>query len=210
MNSISTASGPSYIPASTLSTLASEANICNSSNASIVFAMHQVMMSNDAHKDYNYVILLETKQNPLHFHISISLCGRTQTIKSSAMVDSGATSMFISDRFMARNHMLHEPLERKIVLYNINGSQNKVGIIQDKVSLYLCIGDQERKWDFLITNLGPEDVILSLPWLRHINPAIDWLSGEMIIPSEFLNASEEAEEEPESSVFCIAANRMQR
>jgi hypothetical protein len=126
------------------------------------------------------------------------------------MMDSGTTSMFISNKFVARNCMLCKPLERKFILYNIDGSQNKAEIIQDKVSLYLCIGDQERKWDFLITNLGPEDVILGLPWLRHINPAINWSSGEMIIPSEFLNASEEAEEEPELSVFHIAANHMQR
>jgi hypothetical protein len=59
--------------------------------------------------------------------------------------------------------MLKEPLMRKIVLYNINGSQNKAGTIKDKVSLYLKIGDQERKWNFLVTDLGSEDVILRLP-----------------------------------------------
>jgi hypothetical protein len=41
--------------------------------------------------------------------------------------------------------MLKELLTRKIVLYNINGSQNKAETIEDKVSLYLKIGDQERK-----------------------------------------------------------------
>ena len=126
------------------------------------------------------------------------------------MVDSGATSLFISDKFVARNCMFKEPLERKIVLYNINGTLNKAGTIEDKVSLYLRIGDQEIKWDFLVTNLGLEDVILRLPWLRHINPAIDWSSGEMKIPSEFIHASSEEEAEPKSMVFQIAANCMQR
>jgi hypothetical protein len=178
-------------------------------SSSVVIAAYQVMMSDDAHNNYNYVILPETKQDPLHFHISISLCGRTQTLKSSAMVDSGTTSMFISDKYVARHQMLKELLTRKIILYNIDGSQNKAETIEDKVSLYLKIRDQERKWDFLVTDLGPEDVILRLPWLRHVNPAIDWLSGEMTIPLEFMNTSLE-EEEPESSVFHIAANHMQR
>ena len=126
------------------------------------------------------------------------------------MVDSGTTSLFISNKFVARNCMLKEPLKRKIVLYNISGTLNKAGTIEDKVSLYLCIGDQERKWDFLVTNLGPEDIILGLPWLRHINPAIDCSSGEMKMPSEFIYASSEEEAEPKSMVFRIAANRMQR
>ena len=123
------------------------------------------------------------------------------------MVDSGATSMFIFHKFVARQCMLKEPLSRKIVLYNIDRTINKAGTIEDKVPLYLHIRDQERKWDFLVTNLGPEDIILGLPWLRHVNPAIDWSSGEMTIPSEFLNAtSSEEEAKPKSSVFRITAN----
>jgi hypothetical protein len=60
------------------STLASKVNISSLDvSSSVVIAVHQVMMSDDAHNDYNYVILPETKQDPLHFHISISLCGRT-------------------------------------------------------------------------------------------------------------------------------------
>ena len=32
-------------------------------------------------------------------------------------------------------------------------------------------------WDFLVTDLGPEDVILGLPWLREVNPTVDWKEG---------------------------------
>ena len=131
---------------SVTSTHAPKVNISDTSldsyvSSSVVNAVHQVMMSDGAHINYSYVFLPETKQNPLYFHISISLRGRKRTIKSSAMVDSGATSLFISNKFMARNCMLKEPLERKI-----NGTLNKAGTIRDKVSLYLCIRDQERKW----------------------------------------------------------------
>ena len=31
--------------------------------------------------------------------------------------------------------------------------------------------------DFLVTDLGGEDVILGLPWLREANPSIDWEKG---------------------------------
>lgn len=31
--------------------------------------------------------------------------------------------------------------------------------------------------DFLVTDLGPESVILGLPWLREVNPQIDWKKG---------------------------------
>ena len=38
--------------------------------------------------------------------------------------------------------------------------------------------DQMSGWmDFLVTDLGGEDVILGLPWLREANPSIDWGKG---------------------------------
>jgi len=33
--------------------------------------------------------------------------------------------------------------------------------------------------EFLITDIGPEDIILGLPWLRHHNPNIDWKKGTL-------------------------------
>ena len=197
---------------SDISTLASEVNIHDTAYVSasdflpVNIAAQQVMMPDAAH-NINYVILPETKEDPLHFHIPIHLRGRKRSKQTSAMVDSGATAMFISDQFVAKNAMLREPLSRQIVLYNIDGSKNKAGTITHKVSLYLKVGDQDRKWDFLITDLGSEDVILGLPWLRHVNPRIDWSSGEMKLPSEE-RLPEEDEAPP--SVFRINSNRMQR
>jgi hypothetical protein len=123
------------------------------------------------------------------------------------MVDSGATSIFISERFVKKNHVITAPLERPIVLLNIDGSQNKAGTIQQYTELYLSTGDRETKWKMLVTDTGPEDLVLGLPWLRHANPDIDWEKGEMR-----LRASEEAVEPPvhEVEIQKIAANRKQR
>lgn len=35
--------------------------------------------------------------------------------------------------------------------------------------------------DFLITNLGGEDLIPGLPWLRKVNPEIDWEKGRLSV-----------------------------
>jgi hypothetical protein len=123
------------------------------------------------------------------------------------MVDLGATSIFISKRFVKKNHVITAPLERPIVLLNIDGSQNKAGTIQQYTDLYLSTGDRETKWKMLVTDTGPEDLVLGLPWLRHANPDIDWEKGEMR-----LRASEEAVEPPvhEVEIQKIAANRKQR
>ena len=98
--------------------------------------------------------------------------------------------------------MLTKPLENPIQLFNIDGSLNEAGSITHKVELTLRVGQDREKFDFFITSLGPEKVILGLPWLHHRNPQIDWQEGTMR-----LNADQGVGSEPsELEVTRIAAN----
>ena len=83
------------------------------------------------------------------------------------MVDSGATSLFINHKFASQHRMLKEPLKNPIRLFNIDGSLNKAGSITHKVRLTLRVGQDSEKFGFFLTCLGPEKVILGLPWLLH-------------------------------------------
>ena len=191
------------LPLTPLSTSASEMNI--SSSLSLVshalnVAVQQVMNSDAT---LNSVIIPETRTSQSHFHIACQLKGRHRTIKVAAMVNSGATSLFIDQKYAKHHQMLQTPLEHPIMPYNIDGSLNEAGSITHKVKLGLKVGQDEEKFDFLVTSLGPEKVILGLPWLRHCNPEINWQKGTMR-----LNASQ-VEEELELEVTKVAANRME-
>ena len=161
-------------------------------------------MNSDA--TLNSVIISETKNTKSHFHIRCLLKGRHRTTKVAAMVDSGAMSLFIDRKFVNQHKMLLEPLAQPITLYNINGSLNKAGSITHKVQLLLKVSQDEEKFDFFVTSLGPEKVILGLPWLRHRNPTIDWQKGTMKLSATSGTSSEPIEVE----VTKIVANRMER
>ena len=178
-------------------------NICS---MSVLIAPHvavlQVMNSDAALWS---VTIPETRGSRSHFHISCYLEGRNCTTKVAAMVDSGATYLFIDHKFASQHHMLKEPLEHPIQLFNIDGSLNEAGSITHKVRLTLKVGQDKEKFDFFLTSLGPEKVILGLPWLWHWNPQIDWQEGTMR-----LNADQGVGPESlELEVTKIAANRME-
>ena len=98
--------------------------------------------------------------------------------------------------------MFKKPLENLILLFNINGSLNEAGSITHKVRLTLRVGQDKEKFDFFLTSLGPEKVIVGLPWLRHQNPQINWQQGTMR-----LNADQSVGPEPlELEITKIAAN----
>lgn len=47
------------------------------------------------------------------------------------------------------------------------------------LALDCWLGSSRSSASFLVTDLGPESVVLGLPWLRSVNPEIDWAEGTM-------------------------------
>ncbi len=93
------------------STSASEMNFIHSSvdiSCSVplgsVEAMPQVMNSDAApFASISSVIISETKHTKSHFHIDCYLLGQARTVKVAAMVDLGATVLFL-DKTYAASH----------------------------------------------------------------------------------------------------------
>lgn len=95
------------------------------------------------------------------------------------MIDSSATALFIHDKFVCKHQVAKYPLKHEITVQNIDGTQNKARKITHYARLTLKVGGYKGQKQFLITDVGPEDMILGLPWLKEVNPAIDWTMGEM-------------------------------
>jgi hypothetical protein len=77
---------------------------------------------------------------------------------------------------------LHFP--RKV--YNVDGTANRAGMITHVVFTTTKMGQKTRGHRYYITDLGVDNVILGLPWLRSVNPDIDWDKGILIDNAESL------------------------
>jgi hypothetical protein len=96
-----------------------------------------------------------------------------------------------------QHNILRRSLTRPIALHNIDGSINKAGSLTHFAHLTMNIGSKyTEKLNFLITDLGSEDIILGLPWLCQINPKVNWDTGTMELPD-----SSEPDLLPDNSLF---------
>ncbi|KIK66480.1 hypothetical protein GYMLUDRAFT_1026110, partial [Collybiopsis luxurians FD-317 M1] len=86
------------------------------------------------------------------------------------------------------------PLQQPINIFNIDGTPNWAGQITHFAHLALTVDDQERWTDFLVTNLGGEDIILGLPWLRKINPEVDWEKGQLSVKTQKVTIEDVSED----------------
>jgi hypothetical protein len=98
---------------------------------------------------------------------------------TAALLDSGATGLFMNLEFVKRKQLTTKPLSRPIPVYNVDRSLNEAGSISEVVKVVLQYRDHSERATFAVTSLGKHDVILGLTWLCKHNPEIDWETTEV-------------------------------
>ena len=87
------------------------------------------------------------------------------------MVDSGATGNFINPRTV---QTLQIPTERKTTTYQletIDGTPIRSGVVDlETVDLVLTSEHHSEVIRLDVTDIGDNEIVLGMPWLRHHNP----------------------------------------
>jgi hypothetical protein len=99
--------------------------------------------------------------------------------EEEALVDSGATDNFMDQRMAQQLGIGTRKLEEPRRVFNVDGTENKAGLLTEYCTLQVSKGDKEILQRFYITSLGNDRAIFGYPWLRDFNPNIDWLTGEV-------------------------------
>lgn len=97
------------------------------------------------------------------------------------MIDSGVSTLFINKRFVKEHNVTTQKLKDSIPVYNIDGTPNQAGHITHVAVLGMRIGEHNEQAVFTVTDIGPEDVIIGIDWLRKHNPSIDWYEGLVVM-----------------------------
>ena len=100
------------------------------------------------------------------------------------LVDSGATDNFIDPWLIRWLRLGTHNLEWAQKIWNIDGTNNKAGLIMNYVDLNIQTGQKQAKMRFLITNLGNKDLILGHPWLANFKPKFSW--SDRVIDTSYL------------------------
>ena len=96
-----------------------------------------------------------------------------------ALLDSGATEMFVDRKFTERNRFKLDKLDKLLKVTNVYNSNNSRGNITHKIECNVYYKGHQERMRFNVCNLGRTEVILGMPWLAAHNPEIDWEKGEV-------------------------------
>jgi len=98
-----------------------------------------------------------------------------------ALLDSGATGMFMDKRTAAKHGFRLQKLERPIMVRNVDGTNNSMGAITHQVEANVYYKGHVERMRMDVYNLGKTDIILGMLWLQAHNPEINWETREVKI-----------------------------
>jgi len=86
-------------------------------------------------------------------------------VSVKALLDSGATGLFMSKKLAERQGFKLEKLNKPIKVRNVDGSNNKGGSITHEVEVNLFYRGHVERVRMDVCELGKTEVILGMPWL---------------------------------------------
>ena len=113
-----------------------------------------------------------------------------KAVETRALIDSGASISCIDWGFVRKQRIPTQRLKTPIQARNADNSVNSKGVIRFTTTLFLDIRGITHRATLYVMNLGNENIILGLPWLKDVNPSIDWARKTIAI-KESLDQSQE-------------------
>ena len=102
-----------------------------------------------------------------------------QLMDVNALLDSGATGMFMDKKFAEGNNISMWLLDCLIRVYNIDGTLNHGGLITHEATLMMLHKGHKEKVTFEVCDLGKCPLIIGFTWLHKHNPDINWRIGNI-------------------------------
>ena len=94
-----------------------------------------------------------------------------------ALVNLGATENFMNLQYAKYLQLPIKRLEGPCQLFNVDGTENRSGMLQFYTDLQVQTGSQHTHLRFFLTDLGENKAILGYLWFAATQPNIDWKRG---------------------------------
>ena len=104
------------------------------------------------------------------------------SIKTTAMVDSGAMGNFIHPQFV-KEHKLVTKNCTPLIVNDVNS--RLLSHVDQQVEIRMMVRNHAETLTFDIAPLGKHNIVLGLPWLQQHNLTIHWTSGKVTFASNY-------------------------
>ena len=108
------------------------------------------------------------------FFIPILVQCNDKDVETKALLDTGALGAFMDKDFAERNGIPLTPLAMPMTVRNVDGTPNIKGKMTHYTWVNVTVAGESLRTQFLISHLATMNMILGIPWIRQVNPEINW------------------------------------
>lgn len=107
-----------------------------------------------------YVVASTPTARSLNLKVEIQTTDFGEVFATDALVDCGATGLFIDTEYVKKKCLTVRTLARAIPVYNVDGTPNEAGSINGIVDVVLRYKGHMERAQFAVTGLGKQNMIL--------------------------------------------------
>lgn len=133
--------------------------------------------NNDSTKQEYITTIKSTNSSYVPLYVFVVLKFNQCLEKVRAMIDSGASTNFISSSLVEKLNVFKRKIMGRTLQLAVGRQITKLRHETDKI--IMSIGNHEEEISFFVLKEMNEDLILGKSWLEKHNPVIDWMKGEM-------------------------------
>jgi len=122
---------------------------------------------------------LNTHRMSIILSIEIGTTDTSEVHSVKVLLDSRAMGNFIDKDFVCTKDISTQNISHPILVFNVNGSPNKVGQISEVVDVVLYYKTHSERTFLAVSNLGKQSMILGYTWLKDHNIEVNWQTGEV-------------------------------
>ena len=105
-----------------------------------------------------------------------------QSFLLRALIDSGCTDSAVNRNLVQELNLPTKKLPHVRNSFNADSTPNRNGPITEYCTLRIDFNNRTEKRNFVIIDLGPNDMFLGYDWLLAHNPQIDWIKKTVTFP----------------------------
>ena len=110
------------------------------------------------------------------------------------LIDTGADAVIINTKLVKQYQLPTVRLLKPLTFRNADDSINKKGSITHRVEGYFRVKSQTLPTRWYVADLGRDDIILGMPWIRRYNPQIDWQKGQVRFNPKLIQRQQQIDE----------------
>ncbi|KAJ8456491.1 hypothetical protein ONZ51_g12095 [Trametes cubensis] len=104
---------------------------------------------------------------------------QNKAVETKGLIDTGADTVIVNKKIVDKYNLPTVRLPKTLTFQNANNSVNSMGTITHRVEGTFNLHGKKLPTNWYVADIGQDDVLFGMPWIRKYNPNINWESAAM-------------------------------